>query len=142
LELKISFVTGRLRRLRLRLCRFSLGLSWGDAKFGLMQPGTLHLGQRARNPQSSAGGTRACFEGRAIEDDGPGVPPTETDLIFRRFYRSEKSRCTPGNGLGLSLVAVVARVHLANIKLFPNRPGLTIELLFPPSPPTHNSAQS
>jgi signal transduction histidine kinase len=77
----------------------------------------------------------------AISDDGPGVPPNETDLIFRRFYRSEKSRCTPGNGLGLSLVAAVARVHGANIKLFPNRPGLTIELQFPPSPPTQKSAQ-
>ena len=77
----------------------------------------------------------------AISDDGPGVPPNETDLIFRRFYRSEKSRCTPGNGLGLSLVAAVARVHGANIKLFPNRPGLTIELHFPPSPPPHKSAQ-
>ncbi|MBV8280699.1 MAG: HAMP domain-containing protein [Candidatus Eremiobacteraeota bacterium] len=76
----------------------------------------------------------------AISDDGPGVPPNETDLIFRRFYRSEKSRCTPGNGLGLSLVAAVARMHGANIKLFPNRPGLTIELQFPPSPP-HKSAQ-
>ena len=78
----------------------------------------------------------------AISDDGPGVPANETDLIFRRFYRSEKSRCTPGNGLGLSLVAAVARVHGANIKLFPNRPGLTIELQFPPSPPTHKSAQT
>ena len=77
----------------------------------------------------------------AISDDGPGVLPNETDLIFRRFYRSEKSRCTPGNGLGLSLVAAVARVHGANIKLFPNRPGLTIELQFPRSPPTHESAQ-
>jgi signal transduction histidine kinase len=47
----------------------------------------------------------------------------------------------PGNGLGLSLVAAVARLHDAKIKLFPNRPGLTIELQFPPSPP-HMSAQN
>ena len=51
----------------------------------------------------------------AISDDGPGVPANECDLIFRRFYRSEKSRCTPGNGLGLSIVAAVARVHGANV---------------------------
>jgi signal transduction histidine kinase len=57
----------------------------------------------------------------------------ERDLIFSRFYRSEKSRCTPGNGLGLSIVAAVARVHGANVKLSPNRPGLTVELQFPPS---------
>ncbi len=77
----------------------------------------------------------------AISDDGPGVPANETELIFRRFYRSEKSRCTPGNGLGLSLVAAVARVHGANIKLSQNRPGLTIELQFPPPTQAHKSAR-
>jgi signal transduction histidine kinase len=77
----------------------------------------------------------------AVSDDGPGVPANECDLIFRRFYRSEKSRCTPGNGLGLSIVAAVARVHGANIALFQNRPGLTIELQFPPSTPAHKSVR-
>ncbi len=77
----------------------------------------------------------------AISDDGPGVPANECDLIFRRFYRSEKSRCTPGNGLGLSIVAAVARVHGANIALFQNRPGLTIELQFPSSTPAHKSVR-
>lgn len=74
-----------------------------------------------------------------ISDDGPGVPANESDLIFRRFYRSEKSRCTPGNGLGLSIVAAVARLHGANITLSPNQPGLTIELQFPQS--AHVSAR-
>jgi signal transduction histidine kinase len=69
----------------------------------------------------------------AISDDGPGVPANERDLIFGRFYRSEKSRCTPGNGLGLSIVAAVARVHGANVKLSSNQPGLTVELQFPPA---------
>jgi signal transduction histidine kinase len=77
----------------------------------------------------------------AISDDGPGVPANECDLIFRRFYRSEKSRCTPGNGLGLSIVAAVARVHGANIALFQNRPGLTIELQFPSSTAAHKSVR-
>ena len=77
----------------------------------------------------------------AISDDGPGVPANECDLIFTRFYRSEKSRCTPGNGLGLSIVAAVARVHGANIALFQNRPGLTIELQFPSSTSAHKSVR-
>jgi signal transduction histidine kinase len=77
----------------------------------------------------------------AISDDGPGVPPDERDLIFSRFYRSEKSRGTPGNGLGLSIVAAVARVHGANVKLSSNRPGLTIELQFPPSTPAQENAR-
>jgi signal transduction histidine kinase len=77
----------------------------------------------------------------AISDDGPGVPANERELIFRRFYRSEKSRCTPGNGLGLSIVAAVARVHGASVELSSNRPGLTIELQFPPSTPAQKSAR-
>jgi signal transduction histidine kinase len=77
----------------------------------------------------------------AISDDGPGVPADECELIFRRFYRSEKSRCTPGNGLGLSIVAAVARVHGANVKLSSNEPGLIVELEFPPSTPIHKSAR-
>jgi signal transduction histidine kinase len=77
----------------------------------------------------------------AISDDGPGVPEYERDLIFTRFYRSEKSRRTPGNGLGLSIVAAVARVHGANVKLSSNEPGLTVELEFPPSTPTEENAR-
>jgi signal transduction histidine kinase len=76
-----------------------------------------------------------------ISDDGPGVPTNECDLIFKRFYRSEKSRCTPGNGLGLSIVAAVARVHGANVKLSTNEPGLIVELQFPPSTPAQKSAR-
>ena len=76
-----------------------------------------------------------------ISDDGPGVPADECDLIFKRFYRSEKSRCTPGNGLGLSIVAAVARVHGANVKLSSNEPGLTVELQFPRSTPAQKSAR-
>ena len=85
----------------------------------------------------------ACENGvvLAISDDGPGVPADECDLIFRRFYRSEKSRGTPGNGLGLSIVAAVARVHGADVRLSSNEPGLTVELQFPPSTPTQKSAR-
>jgi signal transduction histidine kinase len=77
-----------------------------------------------------------------ISDDGPGVPMNERDLIFGRFYRSEKSRGTPGNGLGLSIVAAVARAHGANVKLSSNEPGLIVELQFPPSAPAQKSAQT
>jgi signal transduction histidine kinase len=67
----------------------------------------------------------------SVADDGPGIPADEHQHVFRRFYRLERSRRTPGNGLGLSLVAAVARLHEADIKLFDNAPGLIIELQFP-----------
>jgi signal transduction histidine kinase len=67
----------------------------------------------------------------SVADNGPGIPVDEHQHVFRRFYRLERSRCAPGNGLGLSLVAAVARLHDARIKLFDNAPGLKIELRLP-----------
>lgn len=65
-----------------------------------------------------------------ICDDGPGIPEHERENVFKRFYRLQVSRCTPGNGLGLSLVAAVARLHNAPIKLLSNEPGLKVEWRF------------
>ena len=67
----------------------------------------------------------------SIADDGPGIPPDEVEHVFKRFYRLERSRSTPGNGLGLSLVAAVVRLHGAQVALSDNRPGLKVELHFP-----------
>ena len=67
----------------------------------------------------------------AIADDGPGIAADQHDHVFKRFYRLEQSRYTPGNGLGLSLVAAVSRLHGAEIALRDNAPGLTVELKFP-----------
>jgi len=71
----------------------------------------------------------------SIADDGPGIPADQYDHVFKRFYRLEQSRYTPGNGLGLSLVAAVARLHGAEIALRDNAPGLTVELRFPSPTP-------
>lgn len=67
----------------------------------------------------------------AIDDDGPGIPEDERDKVFRRFYRIEKSRTTPGNGLGLSLVRAVADLHEADVTLTDNAPGLRVVIRFP-----------
>jgi signal transduction histidine kinase len=66
----------------------------------------------------------------SVADDGPGIPPTEHAHVFKRFYRLEQSRYTPGNGLGLSLVAAVAHLHGARIELADNSPGLKFRLRF------------
>jgi signal transduction histidine kinase len=66
----------------------------------------------------------------SIADDGPGIPAGEHEHVFKRFYRLEASRYTPGNGLGLSLVAAVARLHGARIELLDNAPGLKFRLWF------------
>jgi signal transduction histidine kinase len=67
----------------------------------------------------------------SVSDDGPGIPPEEFERVFKRFYRLERSRSTPGNGLGLSLVAAVVRLHGASIRMVDNAPGLRVELRFP-----------
>lgn len=71
-----------------------------------------------------------CDDGAVISvaDNGPGIPLDEQPYVFRRFYRLERSRCTPGNGLGLSLVAAVARLHDARVELSDNAPGLKVEM--------------
>jgi signal transduction histidine kinase len=66
----------------------------------------------------------------SIADDGPGIPADEYEHVFKRFYRLEHSRYTPGNGLGLSLVAAVARLHGARIEMLDNAPGLKFKLWF------------
>jgi signal transduction histidine kinase len=70
----------------------------------------------------------------SIADDGPGIPTDECEHVFKRFYRLEHSRYTPGNGLGLSLVAAVARLHGARIEMLDNSPGLQLKLWFSASP--------
>lgn len=67
----------------------------------------------------------------SISDDGPGIPADEFEHVLKRFYRLERSRSAPGNGLGLSLVAAVGNLHGARIILSDNAPGLRIALHFP-----------
>lgn len=59
-----------------------------------------------------------------VVDDGPGIPAEERDRVFEQFYRLDRSRTTPGQGLGLSLVSAVAQLHDIKVRLEDNRPGL------------------
>lgn len=72
----------------------------------------------------------AAFAVVRIKDNGPGIPADERENVFRRLYRLEKSRTTPGSGLGLSLVAAIAELHEASIDLGDNKPGLIVTLRF------------
>ncbi len=73
-------------------------------------------------------------EGRvllSVADRGPGIPAGERGHVLERFVRLEASRNTPGSGLGLSLVAAIARLHGGQIRLEDNRPGLKVVLALP-----------
>jgi signal transduction histidine kinase len=66
-----------------------------------------------------------------VEDDGPGVAEADLSRLTDRFFRAERSRTTPGNGLGLSLVSAVAELHCAKLRLIATKPGLRVSLAFP-----------
>jgi len=67
----------------------------------------------------------------AVADHGPGVAPQDRERALQRFVRLEKSRSLPGSGLGLSLVAAVARLHGGSVRLEDNAPGLRAVLTLP-----------
>jgi len=64
-----------------------------------------------------------------VADSGPGIPDAEKPKAVERFYRGDASRCTPGVGLGLSLVDAVARLHGSELKLEDNHPGLRARIV-------------
>lgn len=119
-----------------------------DSAAGVMIRGDRHLlSQAVANLLDNAlkygiGGDRrgeielsvATHDGRAaleVSDRGPGIPPEDHEIVFDRFVRLERSRSTPGNGLGLSLVRAAARIHDGTVSLRDHAPGLTVRLEFP-----------
>jgi signal transduction histidine kinase len=58
-----------------------------------------------------------------VEDDGPGIPPSELERVFEPFHRGEPSRSreTGGVGLGLSIARNIFRAHGGDVTLA-NRP--------------------
>lgn len=67
----------------------------------------------------------------SVADKGPGIPEEDRERVLKRFVRLEESRSRPGSGLGLSLVAAVARLHDGALRLEDNEPGLRVVLSFP-----------
>jgi hypothetical protein len=67
----------------------------------------------------------------SVTDDGPGVAVDDRERVLNRFVRLEVSRHRPGHGLGLSLVAAIARAHGARLVLGDNDPGLAVTIAFP-----------
>ncbi|GLK81420.1 sensor histidine kinase [Methylopila turkensis] len=69
-----------------------------------------------------------------VADRGPGVPEADRARALERFVRLDSSRSRPGSGLGLALVAAVARLHGGTLTLEDNAPGLRAVLALPLTP--------
>jgi signal transduction histidine kinase len=64
-----------------------------------------------------------------VQDNGPGIPPTERARVVDRFYRLDESRSLPGNGLGLSIVTAIAALHWGKLHLDDAAPGLSARIV-------------
>jgi len=85
-------------------------------------------------PEGGAVGIRLrAFDNVVISvwDEGPGIAEDEVEKVTERFYRVDKTRGLPGNGLGLSMVKAVCEMHKGNLILKDNKPGLRAELHLP-----------
>ena len=67
-----------------------------------------------------------------IEDQGAGIPESECEKVFNRFYRTPNTPGT-GSGLGLAIVREIAAFHEAEVKLEKpdTGPGLRVRITFP-----------
>ncbi len=75
-----------------------------------------------------------------VEDNGPGIPPSERGRVFERFYRILGSN-VEGSGLGLSIVREIAQQHDAQIEVVnnsrnqdPKFPGCVFRISFRMNP--------
>ncbi len=69
-----------------------------------------------------------------VEDDGPGIPSSEYENVFKPFYKVDKSRNQTRSsvGLGLSIASDIVRSHGGNIELGKSEMGgLKIKIVLP-----------
>jgi signal transduction histidine kinase len=90
---------------------------------------------RIHTPAGTAIAFRLALDGGdarlSVEDNGPGVTDEDRAKLLQRFFRAEASRTTPGNGLGLNLVAAVARAHNGRVTIDDADPGLRVIVTLP-----------
>ena len=67
----------------------------------------------------------------SVEDNGAGVEEADRAKLLQRFFRADASRRTPGNGLGLSLVAAATHAHGGSVVIEDAGPGLRIVVKLP-----------
>lgn len=61
-----------------------------------------------------------------VQDTGIGISECDLPRIFDRFYRGDKSRTLPGNGLGLGLVRAIVQAHRGKVQISRRSGGGTV----------------
>lgn len=98
----------------------------GSALASLVDNAIKYAGQGATVEVSAGSDEQGSW--LAVRDNGPGVPAEELPKLTQRFYRLDKSRHLPGNGLGLSIVAAIAALHGGSLEIEDAAPGLRLRL--------------
>ena len=116
-----------------RADRQLLGQAIANLVDNAIKYGTLKsAGERGAKPEIALSAKRRGGMAEiAVSDRGPGIPQGERERVLDRFVRLEASRSEPGSGLGLSLVAAVARFYGGQVRLEDNHPGLKVVLSLP-----------
>ncbi len=70
----------------------------------------------------------------AVHDNGDGVPEADLPRLTTRFYRVDRSRHQPGNGLGLSIVSAIVTMHGGTLLLSNTRYGFMAAMDIPLQP--------
>jgi signal transduction histidine kinase len=81
----------------------------------------------------------------AVTDDGPGIPPEDTERVFGRFTRLDDARgrgegTESGAGLGLAIVRATVRAHGGAVWLQNAGPGLRAVVSLPTAAPVSQDA--
>ena len=58
-----------------------------------------------------------------LEDNGPGIPEAERELVFQPFYRAVDNEVEGGSGLGLAIVREIAQRHGGSVVIDVAHPG-------------------
>ncbi len=68
-----------------------------------------------------------------VSDQGPGIDPSETELVFTRFYRSPEARSAQdGSGLGLAIARELVEAHGGTISIgIPESGGTAVTIRLP-----------
>lgn len=87
------------------------------------------------SPEGSAVTVSCLMHGNSgvlkVEDAGPGIPDSDKEKIFSRFYRLDQTQS--GSGLGLAIVRDIAQDHEAviSVESGPDGKGTVFTVLFP-----------
>ena len=81
-------------------------------------------GRRSRRRSWGATSSVRCYFDGKRNHEGPGITLEERTKVVTRFYRLDRSRSLPGNGLGLAIVTAISHLHGGSLALEDAAPGL------------------